>query len=1063
MMRSIRHYWRAYLALMIATVLTTAVLTGSGLVGDAMRHSLTKRALDRLGPVTASMVKPDFFPVEVALHLHQSGLNVAGGIVVDGSVRSAQTSATAGSVRLMGLEPGVFPDLDQMLAEDKGGFIGLAAVNQTLAHELGVVTGSEIIASAAFVDEIAQETLFGERDLDNRLNFMRLRVAGIVADSGWGGFDPQNPGGGGKSLFITLERLQSAIHANGVLNLALLLGGPARDMDRTLLEVIRLEDLGFSQTVIGQQTRIYHKGFLIPPMAEEALSRHASSAALAYLANEISFGDKSVAYAATAAVSYAPNELDPHAPSEWTADGAVVNQWLADALGLQVGDAVEVTYFDPENHDYETKVTSLKIIGVAPMEGLAKDRDLAPPVSGMSDADDMRAWDAPFPLDLRLINREDEVYWDAFGATPKLFVGLNLGQSLWGSRFGKLTSVTLETETELNTRDFDLGAFGFRSSDLHGDAAQVAQGNTDFGQLFTAFSFFLAIASLILTAMFFRLGMEQRTVEIGVFHALGFPRRQLIWRYLGEVLPVVLLGVGSGALVAGWYTQSVIQLMKRYWFVGFDMGFLEPVWTPVTILGGVLITLLLSLATVLVSLVRMLKKTPLALLAGKEVQKNPGGWTRWGWVLVGAGLGLAGYAVSSDTLNPGWFFASGSLVLIGGLMLLGSLLKGHLQRKPIKGWVMLGIRSAGRQRGRFLMASSLVSCAVFILVSVGLNRKTEVIETSSPDSGAGGFTVMATTAQPYIGDISKAIDAAEGVNTRTLGFKVAKGEDASCLNLYQPLQPNLIAPVQLPALHGRFNFNAKMESSVSDPWMLLDKVFEDGAIPAIGDTNTVMWILHSGLGQDLTIQAEDGSEQVLRFVALVGHSLFQSDVIISQTAMNHYFPTRAKQTLFLIESGDPDETIRRLETSFGDYGMDALATSDRLAEFQAIENTYMSIFLSLGGLGLLLGSLGLAVVMYRNVQERRSELAAMQSMGFSHTAIMRTLLVENLMMVVSGLGLGLVSALIAAYPAIQIRGTSGLVVPLATCTSVLFIGLIAGFLAIRNALNFDILAALRGG
>ena len=55
---------------------------------------------------------------------------------------------------------------------------------------------------------------------------------------------------------------------------------------------------------------------------------------------------------------------------------------------------------------------------------------------------------------------------------------------------------------------------------------------------------------------------------------------------------------------------------------------------------------------------------------------------------------------------------------------------------------------------------------------------------------------------------------------------------------------------------------------------------------------------------------------------------------------------------------------------------------EQLAQFLAVQNTYLSTFQSLGALGLLLGTIGLAVVQLRSVLERRGELALMRAGGF---------------------------------------------------------------------------------
>jgi ABC-type lipoprotein release transport system permease subunit len=56
-------------------------------------------------------------------------------------------------------------------------------------------------------------------------------------------------------------------------------------------------------------------------------------------------------------------------------------------------------------------------------------------------------------------------------------------------------------------------------------------------------------------------------------------------------------------------------------------------------------------------------------------------------------------------------------------------------------------------------------------------------------------------------------------------------------------------------------------------------------------------------------------------------------------------------------------------------------TEERLANFHRVENTYLSTFQMLGGLGLILGTLGMAAVLLRNVLERRRELALLRAVG----------------------------------------------------------------------------------
>src|SRR5260370_20978771 len=105
-----------------------------------------------------------------------------------------------------------------------------------------------------------------------------------------------------------------------------------------------------------------------------------------------------------------------------------------------------------------------------------------------------------------------------------------------------------------------------------------------------------------------------------------------------------------------------------------------------------------------------------------------------------------------------------------------------------------------------------------------------------------------------------------------------------------------------------------------------------------------------------------------------------------------------------------------MELGLADRGVEVTRTSDRLASYLAVENTYLSTFQALGGLGLVLGSLGLGVVLLRGVWERRGELALLRALGFRRLTLGFLVLAENGVLLVLGLATGALSALVAVAP-----------------------------------------------
>ena len=202
----------------------------------------------------------------------------------------------------------------------------------------------------------------------------------------------------------------------------------------------------------------------------------------------------------------------------------------------------------------------------------------------------------------------------------------------------------------------------------------------------------------------------------------------------------------------------------------------------------------------------------------------------------------------------------------------------------------------------------------------------------------------------------------------------------------------------------------------------------------------------------------------LRVAALLDNSIFQGDLLISEEALLIKFPETGGYRLFLVEC-PPEKTAavqKILENQLGDFGFAAETTGQRLARFLAVQNTYLSTFQSLGGLGLLLGTLGLAAVQLRNVLERRGELALLRAVGFERKKLAKLVLLENAVLLVLGLGSGILAALVAVMPHFL---TSNAQVPwlslLGTLGLVFFVGMLAGLAAVRQVLHAPLLNALR--
>jgi ABC-type antimicrobial peptide transport system permease subunit len=185
---------------------------------------------------------------------------------------------------------------------------------------------------------------------------------------------------------------------------------------------------------------------------------------------------------------------------------------------------------------------------------------------------------------------------------------------------------------------------------------------------------------------------------------------------------------------------------------------------------------------------------------------------------------------------------------------------------------------------------------------------------------------------------------------------------------------------------------------------------------------------------------------------------------MSEKNLLKLYPSQEGYDFFLIDTRDqqPAEVRKTLESALADRGFEVTPTAERLKQYLDVENTYLTTFQALGGLGLLLGALGLAVVLLRGVWERRGELALLRALGYRHRALGWLVLAENSFLLVLGLAAGTVAALVCVAPyLIAGSGQVPLLRLLGLLLGVLLVGLTAGALAVRATLGAPLIPALR--
>jgi ABC-type antimicrobial peptide transport system permease subunit len=1087
--RGLRYYYRTHLAVMVAVAVAVGVLTGALLVGDSVRGSLRELFVRRLGNTDHAVVASGFFREALAEEIRAGSAPL---VVLEGMVTNERTGRRRTAVQVYGVDER-FWSFHGAHAPDtapRGAFL-----TESLEAELEAAEGDTILLRVERPSEVSRGSLHGTKENAGRT--IRLTSQTGLAATGLPEFSIYPKQESVFAIFVPLARLQRDLEQTGRVNTILLQGSSTDDVTAALRRSASLEDLSL-QVRLLRSPGVLSVGstalMLAPPVVdavEDAASELSlqSSSVFTYLANGLRVGEREIPYSLVAAVS---SDLYPgHAAP----DGIVLNDWAGSDLGARPGDRLSMEFYVWEDEGrIVTREAEFTVEAVVPMEGIAGDRDLAPTYPGISETEDLSDWEPPFPLDLRRVRDEDEDYWDRYRATPKAFVPLARGQELWPVRQGRVTSIRLtppDAKAELESvlrKKLDPLALGFTVVAAREEGLRASRGATDFGQYFTYFSYFLVVAAALLTGLFFKLGVEQRHREVGTLLAMGFSPARVRRLFLTEGMILSLAGAALGTVLARGYAALILKGLRTWWVdaVGTRLLTLH-VGVPSLALGlagGILAAIFATWLTL-----RSLAKTPARSLLAGEVAPVGERAVRLSRRAVALSLGslflsivlLAGSFAS--VVSPAFgFFGAGNLLLFALLGFEWIWLRSGGQRSvsgtgPLA-LARLGFRNATCRPGRSLVAIALIAFATFTIVAVDAFRKDpESLDAFDRSSGSGGYALAAESLVPLHRDPNteegrnelNLRHAASGdfVDMRIQTFRLRTGDDASCLNLYRPQNPRVLAPTGEFLERGGFVFGETIASTPEEkrnPWLLLRRELEDGAVPVLGDANSMAYVLHLGLGDDFLLPREGDAPLRLRLVGVLRDSVFQSELLMGEENFLRHFPEVSGFRYFLVETKPPDVTRAEtlLEERLADFAFDATTTASKLASFHRVENTYLSTFQSLGGLGLLLGTFGLAAIVLRNVLERRRELALLRAVGYRPRAFALLILSENALVLVLGLATGCLAAVVAIAPAIHERGWSfGSGAALLFLAAVVVAGILASFAAVLSAWRSPLLASLR--
>ncbi len=1045
--RGLRHHWRLHASVAAGVAVATAALVGALLVGDSVSDSLGRFALQRLGRTEQALhLRNRYVASRLAAEVRdRAGCLIAPVLQLPGVAVAGEGDRQANQVQVLGVEGGF---------EDFGGLppppAGQADVNVKLARRLGLGAGDE------FVMRIARPSLLPrEAPLSSRRErpFVRvaLTVRQVVPDSSLGRFGLAAEQTPPANVFVPLEWLQEKVGLAGRVNLLL---AAARDggslatgqLDTALRASWQLADSGLSLRAgpeAGVMKLESDRVFLDPEIASLTGRVAGAAGSLTYLVNSLS-ASNGVYRMTPYSFVVATGPSDPSSGRGMADDEITVNQWLADHLAVKPGDWLSMAYYEMTlSGDLVERERSFRVKAVIGMEEALSGRELMPAFPGLTDVESCADWDIGMPMNETWLKDEaNEAYWNAYRATPKAFITLAAGQEMWGNRYGNLTAIHLFASEAGGPGSAGLAArvdpakLGLYFQPVRDEALRAVEEALDFGGLFLGMSFLVVVAALLLTALLFVLGVEQRAPQTGLLLALGYTPRTVSGLLLGEGLVVAITGAAAGAALGAGYARLLLWGLASLWPDAVAGAVVSYHGRPASLLTGAAAGVLCALGAMALALRRQARRPARELLAGGDAQaeaaSGPGSRTgRVALVLALAATAGAIFIVAAALRGDGAveaFFGAGALLLAavfgyGRYALVRLAAFGEAGRLSVPS---LALRNVGRRPGRSLAVAGLLAAGSFMVLAVASMQEDFSARASERTAGTGGFALYG---QLTLGVTRDAIKAELGSKSVLEGVEIVPlkrfdGDDASCFNLNRARTPNLLG-VDAGTL-ARLGAFAGPQT-----WALLDQPLADGAIPALaGDADTALWGLkrraEGGAGDDIEYRDEQGRAFTVRLVGKLPMrlSVFQGAILVSERAFSGRFPSEEGYRALLVDApGDRAGAVaERLTIAFERLGLDLEPATGRLAAFGSVQLAYLRMFLALGGLGLLIGSAGMGIVVLRNVFERREELAALRALGFDRAAVRRLVRIEHLLLLASGLAGGLASASAAMLPSLRSPG-----------------------------------------
>lgn len=860
-----------------------------------------------------------------------------------------------GNVTVTATVWGIGPDAGVLWHGFKPPAAGSAQISAALATQLRAAVGSRVFLRITVPNGPPLSTIFGKKLAGDSTMEVAVSVAQILPDGGIGDLSLV-PRVGAKSIAVVdRDWICSELKIPRKANVAFFVG-PLKDWNPN--PRLSLADHGLSIVTRKAMTAVRSDRILLTDGQTAAIRKAAARCGSTATAYSVAIAEEVKSGPNRTSYAMVGASLDA-----LLAPGVQVNDWEAADLQADAGSKIELTLLVPDaGGSVGRKTFASTVSGVTPTDSTW--RILVPDIAGMTDSVSLSDWKMPFPIDFARLTPRDEAYWKRYRATPKVFADRAMVRSAWQSpnpvtsivvSGGDLGTFPTALGQELNPADSGIALVRVREN-----AIKASRGSSDLAGLLLGLSSFLILASLGLAGSLLHLNLKSRTREFEIMTTLGLPRWVIARCVLAEIGMVsfagAIIGIPVGALIA----ELSLRMFAAWMPPEASLGHVNLVFT-------------------------------------------------WPDAAAGVSLGI-GCAVTAVALYI-WRLPSAHRA--------SRLRSPKPPKVPVTSGARFLLRSIATRPYRFLSVTLVVGAGTAVLgIAAGSFNSNVALDSS-------GFTLQAETSLPVAIDWSTAEgrrkirfdpqDEAAFRDVKVVSMLHSSGDNVSCLNPAKPVVPRIAAvdrrwiespPFAAAGIGGR------------NAWPLLEgSSGSAGSIPAVGDADTLDWILESGVGGKLHFTAATGSIRDLEFVGATHGTFLSGDLLVSKAGFQSLYPNIQAPTLFLVKT--PPAKIAEVRAAIlrnlADYGVSVRETKSILASVRGVVNAYVSIFLVFGLLGILLGVGGTSLAAVRNAMERRSEYALMLAVGLPTRAVRYWLIAETHLAVVLGALVGCLLCVIAGW------------------------------------------------